>query len=235
MIITVFNFKGGVGKSTTVGNLGASLATNKRPVLLLDLDPQRSLSFATGTEGKSPTVLDLLKGKKVAPVPTSRPHLSIFPAHFDLLNFPVTDGLIGTSLKGIKGYEVILIDCPPAINATSVEAILSSDLLMIPIVCEPAVLKGVAEAIELIREEKPSLPIKVLRGRYRPRLVLTREADQLLTKGAKELNFELLKTTIPDNIAIAEAVSSQVSVLEYAPSSVGAKAFKKLAKEMING
>lgn len=139
------------------------------------------------------------------------------------------------SLKGLMGYDVILLDCPPAINAISVEAILSCDRLIIPVVSEPAVIKGLAEAVELVREEDPNLPIDVLRSRYRSRLVITKEYDAMLADGAKELGFNLLKTTIPENVAIAEAVSAQISVLDYAKNSIGAKAFKKLAKEILNG
>ena len=96
-------------------------------------------------------------------------------------------------------------------------------------------IKGLAEAVELVREESSDLPIDVLRSRYRSRLVITKEYDAMLKSGADELGFNLLKTTIPENVAIAEAVSSQVSVLDYAKNSIGAKAFKQLAKEIING
>ena len=234
MIISVFNFKGGVGKSTTVANLGAALATQKRKVLVIDLDAQRTLSFSLATEGKHPTVIDWLDGSDQT-IETSRHNLQAITGSFEILNYPMTEGLMAKSLKGVMGYDVILLDCPPAINAISVEAILSCDRLIIPIVSEPAVIKGLAEAVELVKEEDPNLPIDVLRSRYRSRLVITKEYDAMLADGAKELGFNLLKTTIPENVAIAEAVSAQVSVLDYAKNSIGAKAFKKLAKEILNG
>ena len=234
MIISVFNFKGGVGKSTTVANLGAALATQKRKVLVIDLDAQRTLSFSLATEGKHPTVIDWLDGSDQT-IETSRHNLQAITGSFEILNYPMTEGLMAKSLKGLMGYDVILLDCPPAINAISVEAILSCDRLIIPIVSEPAVIKGLAEAVELVKEEDPNLPIDVLRSRYRSRLVITKEYDAMLADGAKELGFNLLKTTIPENVAIAEAVSAQVSVLDYAKNSIGAKAFKKLAKEILNG
>ena len=235
MIFSVFNFKGGVGKSTTVVNLGAALASKKRKVLIIDLDPQRTLSFATASEGKHPDVIDWLNGSEQLPISTSNKNLSVIPSNFDLLNYTISEDLIGKSLKRLIGYDVIILDCPPAINSLSVEAILNADRLIIPIISEPAVLKGLAEAVELVREEDAQLPIYVLRCRYRKRLVITKEADELLKTGASELNFNLLKTIIPENISVAEAISSQVSVLEYAPHSIGAKAFKQLAKEIING
>nr|WP_065717434.1 ParA family protein [Picosynechococcus sp. PCC 8807]ANV92035.1 cobyrinic acid a,c-diamide synthase [Picosynechococcus sp. PCC 8807] len=234
MIISVFNFKGGVGKSTTVANLGAALATQKRKVLVIDLDAQRTLSFSLATEGQQPTVIDWLNGSDQT-LETSRHNLQAIAGNFEILNYPITERLMAKSLKGLMGYDVILLDCPPAINAISVEAILSCDRLIIPVVSEPAVIKGLAEAVELVREEDPDLPIDVLRSRYRSRLVITKEYDAMLADGAKELGFNLLKTTIPENVAIAEAVSAQVSVLDYAKNSIGAKAFKKLAKEILNG
>ena len=233
MIISIFNFKGGVGKSTTAANLSAALATKKRKVLVIDLDAQRTLSFALGIEGKEPNVIDWLNGSRNA-IETSRPNLYAIAGSFDILRHQISEGLIAESLKGLIEYDVIVLDCPPAINAMSVEAILSCDRLIIPIVSEPAVIKGLAEAVELVREESSDLPIDVLRSRYRSRLVITKEYDAMLTSGADDLGFNLLKTSIPENVVIAEAVSSQVSVLDYSKNSIGAKAFRKLAKEIIN-
>lgn len=233
MIISIFNFKGGVGKSTTAVNLGAAMASTSRKVLVIDLDPQRTLSYALGAEGQKPDVIDWLNGD-ADPGYTNYPGLHIITGSFDLLSYAVTEGLMGKALNRIKGFTSILLDCPPAINAVSVEAILNCDRLIIPVISEPAGIKGLAEAIQLVREESPELPIDVLRGRYRSRLVITKEYDAMLTEGASELGFNLLQTVIPENIAVAESVSAQVPVLIYDKASAGSKAFKQLARE-ING
>jgi chromosome partitioning protein len=101
-----------------------------------------------------------------------------------------------------------------------------------PTLCEPAALKGLAEAIDLIRGENPKMPIEVLRNRYKPRLVITREADDLLIASATDLNYRLLHTTIPENIQVAESIAQQQPVTVYASKSVGSLAYKSLGKEL---
>jgi chromosome partitioning protein len=121
----------------------------------------------------------------------------------------------------------------PGLGIASVQAILASDRVLMPVLNEPAVSKGLSEAVELIREERALAPIDVVRVRYRPQLVITREADHLLTEAAAELNYRLLKTTIPENISVAEAIAQQQPVIDYAPRSPGAKAYKALANECV--
>jgi chromosome partitioning protein len=101
------------------------------------------------------------------------------------------------------------------------------------VVSEPAALKGLSEAVELIRDERPQLPIDVVRCRYRKRLTLTVESDLLLFEAAPELDFQLLNTCIPDNISVAESIAHQKPVTSYASGSVGAKAYKAMAKECV--
>lgn len=115
----------------------------------------------------------------------------------------------------------------------SVQAILNSDRILIPTLCEPAVLKRLSEAVQLIRDERPNMPIKVLRIKYKPRLVLTKEADEMLVEAASSEGYQLLETTIPDNIKVAESVAAKETVLEYAPKSSSTRAYQSLARECI--
>ncbi len=229
--VAVFNFKGGTGKSTTVINLGASLATSKRKVLLVDLDGQRTLSFGLGLDGDVPTALDFLQGGEVEPMATNVKNLFLIPGALEMFNLQTESDLFTPALSSITGYEVCLMDCSPGLGITSVQAILSSDRILIPVICEPAVLKGLSEAVQLIREERPDVPIDVVRVRHRPRLLITKESEALLKEAAPELNYKLLHTTVPENIAVAEAIAHHLAVTEYSVRSNGAKAYRRLAKE----
>ncbi len=231
--VAVFNFKGGTAKSTTTLNLGACLATSKRKVLVIDLDGQRTLSFGLGLDGDAPTALNWLGEGEVQPIATKTKNLWLIPGDLGMFQLDTDSDLFTPALAKLTEFDVCLMDCSPGLGIASVQAILSSDRVLMPVICEPAVLKGLSEAVQLIREERPDAPIDVVRVRYRPKLVITREADNLLAEAAQELNYRLLKTTVPENISVAEAIAHQQPVTEYAPRSSGAKAHKALAKEYL--
>ena len=231
--IAVFNFKGGTGKSTTTLNLGASLATSKRKVLLVDLDGQRTLSFGLGLDGDAPTAMNWLSDGKVQPLATSTKNLWLIPGDIGMFQLDAESDLFSPALNKLKDYDICLMDCSPGLGIASVQAILASDRVLMPVICEPAVLKGLSEALQLIRGERPDVPIDVVRVKYRSKLVITREADNLLTEAAEESNYTLLKTLVPENISVAEAIAQKIPVIDYAPRSSGAKAYKALANECV--
>ena len=229
--IAVFNFKGGTGKSTTTLNLGATLATSKRKVLLIDLDGQRTLSFGLGLDGDAPTALSWLGDGEVRPLATDTKNLHLIPGDIGMFQLQTESDLFTPALNRLNDFDVCLMDCSPGLSIASVQAILASDRVLIPVICEPAVLKGLSEALQLIRGERPDVPIDVVRVRYRSKLVITREADDLLTEAAAEAGYTLLNTLVPENISVAEAIAQQKPVTEYARHSSGAKAYKSLANE----
>ena len=232
LTIAVFNFKGGTAKSTTTLNLGTYLAKHFQTGLI-DLDGQRTLSFAVGMDGTEPTALDWLAGEgKELPLPTGVKGLHLVPGDIGMFQLSADKDIFSLALNSLKVLDLYLMDCPPSLSIASVQALLNADRVLVPTLCEPAALKGLAEAVELIRGESKDMPIDVLRTRYKSRLVLSREADDMLIEAAEEMGFRLLHTTIPENIAIAESVASQQPISVYSPKSSGAKAYRSLAKEV---
>ncbi|NEO34392.1 MAG: ParA family protein [Symploca sp. SIO3C6] len=231
--VAVWNFKGGTGKSITTQNLGDRLANLKYKTALIDLDGQRTLSFGLGMDGKTPTALDWLNGEEVNPIDTGIKNLSLIPGDIGMFRLSTDKNLMGKSLNGLipLDLDICMMDCAPSLGIPSVQAILNADRVLLPTLCEPASLKGLSEAIALIRDEDADKPIDVLRVRYRSRLVLTREADDMLIEGAEELGYRLLHNSIPENIALAECIAQQQPVSLYDGKSAGAIAYRSLAKE----
>lgn len=235
LAIATFNLKGGTGKSTTVLNLGwaFTLSAGLR-VLLIDLDGQRTLSHSLGFDSADITILDWLSDSGMSILPVNCLGLYAVPGDLGAFRLPA-DADISSCLKRIKGLvDIVLFDCPPGLGVGSGQALMAVDRILIPTSCEPAALKGVAEAIQLVRGERPKVPIDVLRTRYRKRLKLTRNADELLTASAQQFDYRLLETTIPDNSVVAEAFGARQSVLDYAPRSKGAEGYRALAREVAN-
>ncbi|WP_218080875.1 ParA family protein [Anthocerotibacter panamensis] len=228
--VAVFNLKGGTTKSTTTLNLGAALALLKLKVVLLDLDGQRTLSFGLGVDGKQPTVLDWFdRNEPFEPLILNK-YLSIVPGDLDIFRWQPRRESFQQVLRQLTGYQVVLFDCPPSLVAITGQVLLHTDRVLLPTLCEPASLKGVSEAVNLIRRSR-DIPIEILRTRYRPRLVQTQQADETLVEGAGDLGYRLLYTTIPENVAVSEAIGAQQPVSMYAPKSPGAVAYQALAKE----
>jgi chromosome partitioning protein len=132
--IAVFNFKGGTGKSTTTLNLGASLATSKRKVLLIDLDGQRTLSFGLGLDGDAPTALSWLGNKKIQPLETNVKNLFLIPGDIGMFQLDAEEDLFTPALNRLKDFDVCLMDCSPGLSIASVQAILASDRVLIPVI-----------------------------------------------------------------------------------------------------
>lgn len=232
--IAIFNFKGGTGKTTTALNLGDALATKKRQVLLVDLDGQRTLSYGLQCDGKTPTSLDLLQGQRVQPIVTVNSSLSLIPGDLGLFQLTADRDLFTPALLPYADdYAIALLDCPPTLGVVSSQALMTSDRIFIPILGEPAALKGLSEAVQLIRDERPTVPIDVLRCRYRSQLVITKQSNAILKEGSQELGYRLMETIIPENVAVSEAIALQIPVSHYAPKSSGAKAYQQLAKEFL--
>jgi chromosome partitioning protein len=247
-IIAVTNQKGGVGKTTTAINLGAALAVSDVKVLLIDADPQGNSTSGLGVQ-KTPgltTIYDVLvDGTEIeqAIVSTSMEGLEILPAdknligvNLQLVNEDARESILRQRLQPIRDkYDFTLIDCPPALDLLTLNALLAADSVLIPIQCEFFALEGVSELMDTIERIRESFshPLKtegILLTMFDDRTNLTRQVAADLREFFGEAVF---KTVIPRNVRLAEAPSHGKSILAYDPGSRGAEAYIQLAKEVL--
>lgn len=245
-IIAIANQKGGVAKTTTCVNLSASLAATNRRVLLIDLDPQSNATVGSGVaKTLETTVKDVLLGD----VSTQQATLStaagydILPASVDvtvaeirLLQHPTREFSLRKSIAPIREhYDFIFIDCPPALNILTVNALVAADAVLIPMPCEYFALEGLVALLKTIDEishtVNATLQVEgVLRTMYDGRNRLTHEVTAQLSAHFGE---KLYTTVIPRNIRLAEAPSFGLPALKYDARSQGALAYIALAGEIL--
>ena len=243
MIITLSNHKGGVGKTTSVINIGAGLVSLKKKVLLVDLDPQANLSQSLGYREQELTIYGALKGEQEVEPLEVLPGLELIPSTLDLAGAEVElsaeagrEFILKEILEPLRAsYDYILIDSPPSLGLLTINAFTASDKVLIPLQSQYLALQGLTVLQGVIEKIQKRLNKGLQLGgvfitQYDGRKVLHREVLETIQGHLKGL---LLKTIIRDNIALAEAPATSQDIFRYSPKSYGAEDYLALCKEVI--
>lgn len=248
-IISIANQKGGVGKTTSAINLAASLAAVEHTTLIIDIDPQSNTTSGLGIESKtvSKSIYEVMVGgvdAADAVRETDLPFLEIVPSHINLVGAEIEmidreerERILEKAITEFKEqYDFIIIDCPPSLGLLTINALTASDSILIPVQCEYFALEGLGQllnTIKIVRQHlNTALEIEgVLLTMYDTR---TRLSDQVAEEVRKYFEDRVFEQIIKRNIRLAEAPSFGKPALMYDSTSVGAKNYLALAREIIH-
>jgi chromosome partitioning protein len=241
-VFAVANQKGGVAKTTTVHSLGAALAERGHGVLLVDLDPQACLTYSLGLGAddldrslhdvfvhRTPTDSVLAKAGDLHLLPAT---IDLAGAEIHLLSKTGREYALVRALEPLMGgYDIVLIDCPPSLGILTINGLTAADQVLIPLQCETLSQRGVGQLLETIADVRsftnPRLTVAgVIATMYDSR---TRLSQDVLASVPSAFGLEVLPPPIPKSVRVAEAPSLSRSVLDHAPRSPAAQAYRALA------
>ncbi len=248
-VIAIANQKGGVGKTTTAINLGASLAVAEKKTLVVDIDPQGNATSGLGVERRDErsSVYDVLvEGRPVHECAVRGLHfdaLDIVPstrdlvgAEIELVQVPQRESVLRRALEPVRDeYDYVLVDCPPSLGLLTLNTLTAADSVLIPIQCEFYALEGLSQLLNTIRLVQRGLNAAldiegVLLTMYDRRLNLSR---QVAEEARDYFGGKVYRTAIPRNVRLAEAPSFGKPIVLYDVMSAGAQAYLSLAREII--
>ena len=244
-VIAIANQKGGCGKTTTTVNLAAYLALNGKRTLLVDLDPQGSSTRHLGLNELDKTMYDvLMRGLDIRTLikNTMASDLDIAPtnnflgkAELELASkLTARESVLRPKLRSLEGYDYVLIDTPPTLGFLTLNALVASDMVLIPIQTQFFALMGLSMILDLLELIKTDLGYDIkkryLLTLFDPR---TKMAKEIVAQVKESLGEDVFKTVIPNNIRLAEAPSYGLPITLHAPDSPGALAYSNLAKEVM--
>ncbi len=248
-VIAMCNQKGGVGKTTTTINIGAALAEDGRKVLLIDFDPQGSLSLGLGIDNHESvlTIFDLMTKSGLDPhdaIQHSKvPGLDVIPANIDpsaaepiLMGEVASEFILDNSVKKlVDDYDAIIIDCLPSLGLLTVNALSASHGLLVPLECEYFALRGVGllmDTYEKVRDRlNPALEVDgIIATMYDPRTLHSRE---VLDRVVHALGDKVFETVIPRTVKFPDASVAGEPITTFAPEHAAAESYRQVAREMI--
>ena len=250
-VIAIANQKGGVGKTTTAINLGASLAVAECRTLVIDMDPQGNATSGLGISADPDllTIYDVLIGWREAQEAVIKsvqfPHLDLMPSTRDLVGAEIElvgalsrETVLRRALASIRDeYDYVLVDCPPSLGLLTLNTLTAADSVLIPIQCEFYALEGLSQLLNTVRLVQralnPALEIEgVLLTMFDRRLNLSR---QVAAEAREYFRDRVYRTAIPRNVRLAEAPSFGQPIVQYDVLSQGAQSYLALAKEVLVG
>lgn len=241
-IIAVANHKGGVGKTTSVASIGAALAYKGRKVLLVDLDAQANLTGSFFQKEQERTIYDSLKNGEPLPVENIRKNLDIVCSSLDMAGVELElssrmsrEFILKDLLEPIQErYEYILLDCPPSLGIITLNAMVASTELYIPLTAETLPTKGLHKIMDILHMAQKRLNPSI----SHEGIIITRWENSNLSRTIEEklrgtFGYVVFKTKIRKNISLAEAPLFGTDILTYAPGSNGAKDYESLTEEIL--